>query len=106
MYYWVLPQSGIPISCTTVQRVTNLEQQTDEYKQRMNQFEEVIEAKFQTPTADLSNATRDIPSEKLLDLDKEDNSSRISIELSTMILSSVSKMIWKSARSIHISIWN
>jgi hypothetical protein len=38
----------------------------------MNKFTEVIKAKFQTPTADLSNATRDIPSEKLLDLDKED----------------------------------
>jgi hypothetical protein len=30
MSYWILPQSGIPISCTTVQRVANLEQQTDE----------------------------------------------------------------------------
>jgi hypothetical protein len=72
MSYWVLPQSGISISCTTVQRVTNLEQQTDEWKQCMNLFTEVIEAKFQAPLSNLSNATRDIPAEKLLDLEKED----------------------------------
>lgn len=30
MSYWVLPVSGIPISRTTVQRVTNLEAQTEQ----------------------------------------------------------------------------
>jgi hypothetical protein len=72
MSYWILPQSGIPISCTTVLRITTLERQTNEYKERMNNFSVFTEAKFQTPTADLTNATRDIPSDKLLDLNKED----------------------------------
>ena len=33
--YWILPISSIPVSCTTVQRITNLEKLTDEYKARM-----------------------------------------------------------------------
>jgi hypothetical protein len=32
MSYWVLPELWIAISCTTVQRLTHLEKQTDEYK--------------------------------------------------------------------------
>ena len=32
MSYWILPESGILISCTTVQHITNLERQTEEYK--------------------------------------------------------------------------
>ena len=35
MSYWVLPESGIPVSVTTVQRVTNAEVSTDEMKSRM-----------------------------------------------------------------------
>ena len=38
MSYWVLPKSGIPISCTTVQRLTNLEKQTKEKKDLMRSF--------------------------------------------------------------------
>ena len=30
MIYWVLPVSGIPMSRTTIQRVTNLESQTEQ----------------------------------------------------------------------------
>jgi hypothetical protein len=39
MAYWVLPESGIPISVTTVQRLTRLEMQTDEWKARMADYE-------------------------------------------------------------------
>eukprot|EP00978_Attheya_sp_CCMP212_P022616 scaffold67703_cov46-Attheya_sp.AAC.2 len=35
MPYWILPLSGIPVSVVTVQRMTNSEQQTDEWKKRM-----------------------------------------------------------------------
>ena len=34
MSYWILPVSRIPISRTTVQRVTNLESQTEQCKKR------------------------------------------------------------------------
>ena len=42
MSYWTLPESGIPISATTVQRLTNDERSTDEVKNRMREFEEKI----------------------------------------------------------------
>ena len=38
MSYWVLPQSGIPISCITVQRITNSELATNEYKEKLESF--------------------------------------------------------------------
>ena len=47
MSYLVLPESGIVISCTTVQRVTHLEKQTEEYKKRMNDFQQGLEGKWQ-----------------------------------------------------------
>jgi hypothetical protein len=72
MSYWILPPSGIPISCNTVQRLTNLEQQTDTWKRRMDTFDDELEAKFQTSSSDVSNSTRDIPQNLLLDLDGED----------------------------------
>ena len=34
MAYWILPASGIPISCTTVQRITNLEKEQDIWKEK------------------------------------------------------------------------
>ena len=34
MSYWVLPASGIPVSRTSVQRVTNLESQTEQFQRR------------------------------------------------------------------------
>lgn len=37
MSYWVFPESGIPISVTTIQRLTNNERNTDEMKCRMEQ---------------------------------------------------------------------
>ena len=42
MSYWILPVSGIPISCVTVQRLTNLEQQTTVWKKRMEEYDEKI----------------------------------------------------------------
>ena len=42
MSYWILPESGIPISCTTVQRVTELELEKEENKERIKEFNEKI----------------------------------------------------------------
>lgn len=39
MSYWILPVSEIPISCVTVQRLTNLERETDVWKQKMSDFD-------------------------------------------------------------------
>lgn len=45
--YWVLPKSGIPISCSTVQKMTLLDQQTNDIKKQINTFDDGLEDKFQ-----------------------------------------------------------
>ena len=42
MSYWILAISGHVISCTNVQRLTNNERQTDEWKQQMQRYDNVI----------------------------------------------------------------
>ena len=42
MSYWILTGTARVISCVTVQRLTNLEQQTIEWKQRMHKYNENI----------------------------------------------------------------
>ena len=53
MSYWISPVSGIPISCVTVQRLTNLEQNTREYQQKMDDYDNKIGGilKFSIPIA-------------------------------------------------------
>ena len=51
MSYWILPPSGIVISCTTVQRLTHSEMQTDEWKERMSKFNEGITGKLEAASA-------------------------------------------------------
>ena len=63
MSYWILPISGIPISCVTVQRLTNLEQQTDEWKGRMNNYDIKIQERLKIKDSSVpqfSNATRNM----------------------------------------------
>ena len=42
MSYWILTDAGRVIARTTVQRVTNLEQTTDEVRQRCQQFDQHV----------------------------------------------------------------
>ena len=42
MLYRVLTMQGTVISCTTVQRVTNLEKETDEVKAAVSDFDSVL----------------------------------------------------------------
>ena len=73
MSYWVLPESGIAMSCTMVQRVTHLEKKTEEYKKRMNDFQQGLEVKWQVESANVSDrAIQDIPASMLLSLENED----------------------------------
>jgi hypothetical protein len=46
MSYFILPSSGIPVSRTTVQRMTELEKQTDANRQRMTDFEKAIADRY------------------------------------------------------------
>ena len=54
MSYWLLPESGIPISATTVQRMTNDEKATDKMKQRMHHYEQRLWVLFDAKAADLA----------------------------------------------------
>ena len=47
MSYWILPESRLAMSCTTVHIVTHIENQTDEYKKQMNDFQQGLEGKWQ-----------------------------------------------------------
>jgi hypothetical protein len=46
MSYWVLTKTGSVISGTTVQRVTNLEKETDEFKTSLAEFDAEISRRF------------------------------------------------------------
>ena len=46
MSYWVLPVSSIPISWTTVQRVTNLESQTNQCKKLFEDYDRKIADRY------------------------------------------------------------
>jgi hypothetical protein len=71
MSYWILTASGRSISCTTVQRITNLEKQTDAYKQRMNDFQKQVEGKWAADGTELTFKD-DKPQEFILSLENED----------------------------------
>ena len=70
--YWILPKSGIPISCNTVQKLTNLEQATAEIKTKMETFTTNLEGKFNAISADASRSINDVDPKKLLGLHFED----------------------------------
>ena len=69
MSYWILPRSGIPISVTTVQRVTNLEKQTEALQAKMNDFHKAVERKWKVTSTTLDHS-RD---QNVLSLRDEDN---------------------------------
>ena len=67
--YWILPESGIVISCTTVQHITDIERQTDEYKNRMINFKLKLEGKWTKMSSDKLGHTRDGTMRNLLSLE-------------------------------------
>ena len=72
MSYWLLPISGIPISATTVQRMTNDEKATEEMQRRMAQYEEHLQSTFDAQSADLTRTLRDVHSSYIIDPENED----------------------------------
>jgi hypothetical protein len=72
MSYWILPESGIPVSATTVQRLTNAERATDETRSRMLEYEEKLKTVFEAQSADITQTLRDIDVSKVIDPDNED----------------------------------
>lgn len=47
--YWILTEGGQVISCTTVQRLTNLEMQTMEWQARIREYEAAIASRMASP---------------------------------------------------------
>ena len=71
MSYWILPNTGKVISCTTVQRLTSLEQSTPEWDMRMNKFNQDIEEKV-VNIQDSDIPVVDVPQWNRLSLDEND----------------------------------
>ena len=71
MSYWILPDTGKVISCTTVQRLINLEQSSPEWNMRMNKFNQAIEEKV-VNIKDSDIPVVDVPQWNRLSLDEND----------------------------------
>ena len=71
MSYWVRPASDIPISCTTVQRLTKPEQDTSLWKQRIGDFLSQVRKNVDADSASLNVPSDIIQSGKFLSLESE-----------------------------------
>ena len=54
IFYWIMTVSGNVISCTNVQRLTNREIQTDEWKSIMTEYDTHIEQRLNVKDGDLT----------------------------------------------------
>ena len=72
MSYWILPPSGIPVSCVTVQRVTNMEKTTDEMIARVKAYDDGLQSRWEAKSADISNKTSSIANSRVLWFENED----------------------------------
>ena len=74
MSYWILPISCRPISCNTVQRLTNVEKKTDDWKRQMDDFEEKVQERLKISddgTNHLPDEIRNWNSFSIIDEDPE-----------------------------------
>ena len=71
MTYWILPKSGQVISSDTVQRLTELEKQTEVWKERMKSFTRDITERLNDPNFTIPYPD-DAPELMRLDPDDED----------------------------------
>ena len=72
MSCWILPSTGKVISCTTVQRLTNLEQSSHEWEVRMSKFEKDIDVKGGNKIKDSEVPVGDVPQWNRLSIDDND----------------------------------
>ena len=71
MSYWILTISGHVISVTTVQRLTFIESNTDEWKRRMMQYDTAIEERMDAKDT-LINVAHEVPEWNRLSLEDND----------------------------------
>ena len=72
MSYWLLPGSVIPISATTVQRMTNDEKATCKLQKQMPHYKEGFQSIFEAPSADLTRSLHDVHPSYVIDPENED----------------------------------
>ena len=60
MSYWILPVSGIVISCTTVQRLTRFDKATDDWKAIMSDYNTRISERLDVKNSDLTKQAQGI----------------------------------------------
>ena len=70
MSYWILTVSGRPISCVNVQRLTEAEQATDEYRKQIEQFDTLLGDRLDAKDKDLE--VNEIPDWNRLSTDEHD----------------------------------
>ena len=71
MSYWILPESAKPISCVTVQRLTDAERATDEYKQLMSSYTTNV-TKAISIADETASHPDDVPDWNRLSIDESD----------------------------------
>ena len=71
MSYWILTIGAKVISCTTVQRLTQLEKNTDEWSNRMRQYDEKIQQRIENVQGTSINVS-EIPQWNRLSMDEYD----------------------------------
>ena len=72
MPFWVLPISGIPVSATTLQRLTRTEQQTDKWQAIMTEYDATIDSKLDAQSAEISKVREQHITGTILDLENND----------------------------------
>lgn len=73
MTYWILPKSGIPISCDTVQRVTNEEKKLEITQQLMDNYNKEVDKKLNAAASIIDPKSRQsLQVGQILDLENED----------------------------------
>ena len=72
MSYWILPVSGIVISCTTVQRLKCSEKATYEWKARISDYDTKISERLDVNNSDLKKQSQGIDLWNKLSIADED----------------------------------
>ena len=71
MTYWILTSTGDIISCDSVQRVTNVEQDSDSMRQAMSEYTTQVRPRLDAAAATIQ--LPDLPAGRLFDLENEDD---------------------------------
>ena len=75
MSYWILPRSGIPVSCSTVQRLTNLELKGTAEIENMRSYTKALQSKWEVDSTDLTSELEKahVPHSNVVSLEDEDD---------------------------------